>query len=404
MNGIAILPAKEHSSAYASTSVRARHAVLGDLCTALFSSMSRRDQRTRGLEYVRGLLTAPGRKSIRNLAAVLGGPAAEQRLHHFVHSSTWDWAPVRRALAQYLARVAPPQAWVVRLMVIPKAGEHSVGVDRRFFPDLGRVQNAQQAVGIWAASEELCCPVNWRLYLSAAWLDDQRRRSRASIPDGTIPETICDCAIDAYLELVERWALPVRPIVLDARGLDTSAAIRRLLVARVPLLTRITGTMPLTVADPVLTGHRADVLPAHQVMRAARHVRQPVVWRAGPRTHTCLVAAVRVLLPTTAGGTGDAGRELLLLAVSDIDQSWPTELWLTNLTAAEPAALLRLTRLDGIVDQDFTDTSDQVGVRDFTGRSFGGWHRHVTLASAAHAVAALADRAGDCAGQASHVS
>ncbi|CAM5738132.1 Transposase OS=Streptomyces microflavus OX=1919 GN=G3I39_33305 PE=4 SV=1 [Streptomyces microflavus] len=35
------------------------------------------------------LIAAEGRKSIRNIAAVLGGSATEQSLHHFVASSTW---------------------------------------------------------------------------------------------------------------------------------------------------------------------------------------------------------------------------------------------------------------------------------------------------------------------------
>ncbi len=51
---------------------------------------------------------------------------------------------------------------------------------------------------------------------------------------------------------------------------------------------------------------------------------------------------------------------------------------------------MRLARLSDRVDLDFTRTADRVGVRDFAGRSFGGWHRHITLASAAHAVAVLA--------------
>jgi hypothetical protein len=52
--------------------------------------------------------------------------------------------------------------------------------------------------------------------------------------------------------------------------------------------------------------------------------------------------------------------------------------------------LLRLTRLTQRVARDFTEIADRVGIRDFSGRSFVGWHRHVTLASAAHAVIAVA--------------
>jgi hypothetical protein len=367
--------------------------VLTELCSALFASLPRSDQRRKGVEYVRGLLGAEGRKSIRNIAALIGGQATEQSLHHFISDSTWDWAPVRLALAQYLSHIAPPQAWVVRPMVIPKAGEHSVGVGRRFCPDLGQALNAQQAVGVWAASEDISVPINWRLHLSQAWLDDDNRRNRALIPDEVDLESVGDCAVGAYLGTAARRELPTRPVVLDAREMDVAATVRKLRAAGAPLLIRISSTQRLTVSDPNLPGHSSDALPAHQIMGAARDLRRPVT---GPRhgtgggRWTSLAATVRVKAPGETGGRG----ELLLLGAGEIGQSWPTELWLTDLTSADPGSLLRMGRLIHRVDRDFTEIADRVGVRDFAGRSFTGWHRHITLASAAHAVAALSDAGG----------
>lgn len=367
------------------------HALLTELCSALFQTLPRRDQRRKGLEYVYGLLAADGRKSIRNIAALFGGQAAEQSLHHFICSSTWDWTPVRQALTQYMVRAAPPQAWVLRPMVIPKAGEHSVGVDRQFFSDVGHVRNAQQAVGVWAASEDLCSPVNWRLHLSETWLDDKKRRARAAIPDGMVGESMGDCAIDAFLELMARSDLPVRPVVLDARDLDVANVVSRLRGARVPLLARIGGSARLTVTDPALTGHHAGVLPAHHIMAAAKHLRRPAIWRDGPNSvpHTQLVSGVRVRMPDVPAAQRQA--DLTLLATAGIGEDWPAQLWLTNLTI-DPAALLRLSRLVDCVDHNFADIAEEVGVRDFAGRSYSGWHRHMTLASAAHAVSALTHR------------
>jgi SRSO17 transposase len=53
------------------------------------------------------------------------------------------------------------------------------------------------------------------------------------------------------------------------------------------------------------------------------------------------------------------------------------------------APLLRLTKLTRRVHRDFTEVGEEVGLRDFVGRSYRGWHRHITLASAAHAAAVL---------------
>ncbi|CAM5375115.1 IS701 family transposase [Streptomyces abikoensis] len=395
MSGVALYPRTAGPAVPAPACPETRDAVLAELCAALFASLPRSDQRRRGEAYVRGLLGTRGRKSIRNIAALIGGQAAEQSLHHFISSSTWDWAPVRRALAHYLARVSPPHAWVLRPMVIPKAGDNSVGVDRRFCPAVGQVLNAQEAVGVWAASAERSTPVNWRLHLSDSWLQDGLRRGQASIPDSVRPETLGECTVEAYAGMMRDWGLPLRPLVLDARDMDAPAALLRLRACGLPAMLRISHSLRLTVSGPAAAGRGAEALPAHQILGAARDMRRPVMWRDhGPArvVRTSLTAAVRVGLPALRAASVPAParrRELLLLGVGENGRRWPAELWLTDMVNVPPAALVRLGKLLDRVDRDFTEIADEVGIRDFAGRSFSGWHRHVTLASAAHAVAAL---------------
>jgi hypothetical protein len=99
---------------------------------------------------------------------------------------------------------------------------------------------------------------------------------------------------------------------------------------------------------------------------------------------------VRIPLPPQTHWSAGAG-DLTLLGLARTGQSWPDELWLTDLTTAAPATLIRLGGVAARVDQDFAEVADRVGIRDFAGRSFSGWHRHVTLASAAHAISVLTD-------------
>ncbi|MFG3549393.1 IS701 family transposase [Streptomyces sp. NPDC047725] len=367
---------------------------LTELGAALFASLPRSDQRRKGVEYLRGLLGVRGRRSIRNIAALLGGSATEQSLHHFVCSSTWDWAPVRRALARHLVSSAPPLAWVAQPMVIPKAGENSVGVDRQYVPEMGRVLNAQRAMGVWAVSEHTSVPVNWRLYLSPSWTGDVVRRRQASLPADLGPRSMGDMTLDACLETAREWGMPSRPVVLDARNMDMPTLVRRFTDSGVRFLARINSAYPLAVTDPLRLGRAPGVQPAGRLMAADREAPRPVVWRESGATsstlHTSVVSLLGVRLPQAAPAD-PAARDLCLVGIGSGPRRRVGQMWLTNMTDAPLPALVNWSRLPSRTERDFRQTADRLGIRDFAGRSYGGWHRHVTLASAAHAVSVLGD-------------
>jgi hypothetical protein len=366
---------------------------LSELSDVLFASLVRSDQRRRGNDYLRGLLRASGRRSIRNIATELGGSATEQSLHHFISSSTWDWVPVRRALARHLDDNVPPLAWVVRPMVIPKTGENSVGVERQYIPEAGQVLNAQRAVGVWAATEQTSTPVNWRLHLSPAWLDDTSRRRQAAVPADVVAQPLGESTIDACLETAG-WGPSGRPVVLDARGMDVAAMVQRFRAAGLPFLARVGSAFRLGVTDRALVSRATQPLPSGQIAAMARDRLRPVMWRdhTAAQTRYSLATAVRVRLPLdgrdAARGAARAA-DLALLGVTEDRRRLPADLWITDLVRTPPAVLVRLGRLTGRVQRNFEETADQLGIRDFTGRSYHGWHRHMTLASAAHAVAML---------------
>ncbi|UCM88844.1 IS701 family transposase [Streptomyces marincola] len=365
---------------------RAHDAALLEVGPRIFSSMPRRDQRTKAMCYVRGLLEVQGRKSIRNIATLFGGDAAEQSLHHFITSSTWDWAPVRRALAQHVEHVARPQAYVVNPLTIPKAGDTSVGVERRFVPALGQVVNAQQAVGVWAAAPDWSSPLNWRLLLPQKWLADRKRRRQAAIPESAVPESLGQCSVKAYLEMVKWYRLPIRPVVMDAREADVAAVVQRLRAVDTPMLLRVDGGLRLTVEEAAFP-RRGASMTAQQIMSMVWHLRHPGRGPGELPGAACPVVAVQTALSADGRRVGPA-EGMQLIGVAERGH-WPAELWLTDLNTTGAGELLRLVRLARRVERDLSEVADQVGIRDFSGRSYAGWHRHATLASAAHAVAVL---------------
>jgi hypothetical protein len=364
--------------------------VVAELSAALFPrTLRRKDQRWWAEQYVRGLLAADGRKSVRRIASAVGGGAAEQSLHHLIAASTWSWSPMREELARHLQDAMTPAAWVVQPMVIPKVGEHSVGVGRHLVPHPGRPDNGQQAFGLWFASEQASAPVNWRLHLPGGWLRDQERRRRAEIPDGACEETLEECAAAVVRSTLD-WGLPRRPVVLGAAGPDLGATMGLYQDAQVPLLVRVSGATAVRVSEPSLPGFGAGPLSAGRITDSVRALRRPVQWADplnGPTVaRSSLVVGVPVTLPRA--GT-DAGRPGLLIGEWSDPHRPPTEFWLTDLDRTPVPILLRLAKLARRVTRDCATTGEQVGLRDFVGRSFKGWHRHTTLASVAYAARTL---------------
>ncbi|MFE1444599.1 IS701 family transposase [Streptomyces sp. NPDC058739] len=365
-----------------------------EFCGRMLASLKRRDQRTRGEWYVSGLLTVPGRKSMRALAAVADHGAAEQSLHHFISNSSWSWHPVRQALARHLDRVLLPQAWVIDSMAIPKAGEHSVGVAESFRFDLGRVVNSQQAFGVSLANEQLSAPVNWGLNLPAEWLEDEDRRRRARIPDDVAAMSVEAGVVHTVAELADAaWGLRRRPVVLDGRTLNSLALVEQFTRRRIPFVMRVDGSTRVVGFDPVQPGAGERLFQAQQLVERGKKLSKPVVW-VDPEysiTRSLLVSGTRVTVPAVRrpGLPPLSDRALTLVGGWPMQKGRPGEVWLSNLLDVPPAALLRLGRLTRRVSKDFQEVSTRVGMRDFEGRSYAGWHRHVTLCSVAHAIMVL---------------
>ncbi|CAL9373971.1 IS701 family transposase [Streptomyces sp. enrichment culture] len=363
----------------------AQDEVLRELCAAVFGSLPRSDQRRRAEEYVRGLLCTPGRKSIRNIAAHMGGGSAtEQRLQHFVTSSTWDWRPVRAALIAWLEAAHPLSAWVVQPMPIPKSGEHSVGVGRRFDPHLGQVLRGQQSFGVWFVAPGTVTPAGWRLFLPA--------QSSGAAPGAPGGESYEESITAAVRETVGAATTSRRPVVLDVRGTDARSVMSRLPLAGLPVIARTRATTSLRVADPAMPGHGAGPRSARDILTSVTALRRPVEWHDGATGGEARVSLAAAMPVTPYAAV--TRRPLVLLGEWADPRRAPAQFWITNMCHPAPA-LLRLAKQGDRVGRAAAQYARQAGLRDFAGRSLSGWHRHLTLASVACAVGSLTGTADE---------
>uniref|UniRef100_UPI00357175C9 IS701 family transposase n=1 Tax=Streptomyces spinoverrucosus TaxID=284043 RepID=UPI00357175C9 len=352
-----------------------------EFAALLFASLRRREQRHKAQQYVCGLLVLPGRKTLRNVAAQFEGAAARQSVHHFITESSWDWMPVRHALARCVHEAFDPQAWVIRPTMIPKAGSHTIGVDEHYLPQLGQAVSGQQAVGAWLASSRCALPVGWRLVLSERWMRTPLRQ-RSSIPSGAAASTLDECVRGVVADTVAAGEVPRVPVVVDAQLADAVGLARHLGSLGLPFLVRVDPDEHLRLDTRKLPMYGGRERTAGELATNLTRL-----WRAvDPGDGPTLAAAIPVVGPRRPSSHGDT--KLLLVGEWPRDGRSGGRLWLTGSPAVSLAPVLALTRLPDVVARDFDTISEGVGMRDFAGRSFPGWHRHVTLASVAHCIAA----------------
>jgi DDE superfamily endonuclease len=359
-----------------------------EYCRQVLTSVPRADQRRWGELYVRGLLTVPGRKTITRLAE----PPADQSLQQFVNQSPWDWRPVRRQLAEVVSRVIGARALVVLPVFFPKTGDRSVGVARQYVPAQRRMLRGQAAVSAWLAGPDASCPVDWDLVLPARWVEDQRLRSRAGIPADAIARRPWDSTADMLTGLPERLGVPPLPVVLDLRNGSPLRILEVLRAQRIPYVARVDASTLLRLPGARGLVGTGRPLPAAAVA-AAPDVRTEAVSWQGPdqQRRMSQVTAVPVVLARRKpfGGSGPADAPLLLLAERTRADQHPHWYTLTDMVELPVPELVRLGKLGLRVDADHDALVDERGLTDFEGRSYRGWHHHVTLVSAAQGYEAI---------------
>ncbi|MQS06059.1 IS701 family transposase [Streptomyces alkaliphilus] len=367
----------------------------------LFGPLPRADQRRWAEVYLQSLLTTPGKKSVRRLAATVSdSPTASQSLHQFINASPWDWMPVRRELTHWVEQRLTPRAWVVDLAVMRKRGEHSCGVHRRFVPSTGRSVTCQVGIGAFLAAPGAAVPVDWRLLLSGPWTRDAALRTRARIPEHVGPRTIEQHVLSLVDALTGVSRHPSVPIVADlsttpgAPALIRGLALRnRDFVVAVPDGITISLGHHLRVHHRHSAGHRAPTLTGRSLFTGEPDDRTRIVTvpPAPGRARSLTVLTGIVHLPEASAG-GSAPRTYRMLATHPGAGRSPSRLWLTNLTHARMADLVELTRLFSGTAGSMREMERDFGLLDFEGRSYPGWHHHMTLTSAAHAFSHLHHR------------
>ena len=360
--------------------------------------------------YCAGLLLPGERKSVEPMAARVEPQrvqAAHQSLHHFVAKADWSDDAV---LAAVRARVLPSieQHGAIRALIIddtgfPKKGRHSVGVARQYCGQLGKQDNCQVAVSLSVANDHASMPIAYRLYLPQEWADDRQARAQAGVPDDVVFKTKPQIALDQLR--AAKAAGITAPIVLADAGYGNDTAFRegitKLGLGYVVGIQSTTSLWPpgkKPLPKKVWSGRGR---PTSAIRRDAEN--QPisakalaltlpqeawrrVTWREGSNTTlSSRFAAVRVR-PAHRDYEGSKPRdEEWCLIEWPPDEAEPTKYWLSTLPAKiSRRALVNTAKLRWRIERDYQDLKQELGLGQYEGRGWRGFHHHATLCIAAY--------------------
>jgi SRSO17 transposase len=381
---------------------------LESFAAEVLAPLPRVDQRVKGQSYLRGLLLDGQRKSMQPMAARLG--VDHQGLQQFVTSSTWDVTAVRERVAVRAVDVIVPVAWVIDDTGFPKDGAGSPCVARQYSGTLGKVGNCQIGVSVHAVTDTASCPLDWRLYVPASWDDDgaepddvagvRARRVRAGVGPGEHHRSKWVMAVEMLDELAA-WGLRP-PVIASDAGYGDNAWFRAALTERdLSYIVQVKGACTAhpvgTVPELIDYGGlgprpkpRYRTAPASLtslVLAAGRDAAQTVTWREGSKgslTSQFVFLRIRVAGRRPVRDSDGSLPPSWLIAEWPDDESEPVKYWLSNLPAdTDPADLVRLGKIRWRIEHDYRELKTGLGLDHFEGRSWTGWHRHVTLVTAA---------------------
>jgi len=380
-----------------------------------FASLVRRAESRETLErYTTGLLADLPRKTASEMGRALPGTNG-QRLQEFLTRTAWDPGAMDHMRVQHMVAHASVGEGVQVLddTGLPKKGTHSVGVARQYSGTLGRVDNCQVLVTTHYVDRVFDWPITARLYLPEGWALNPERRARAQVSQDICFWTKGQIA----LELVDRGldaGVPTHAVVADAGYGDQPPLLDGLERRQLPYLVGVASSVRFRRVEevdqdlgaavspppyqgrgrPRRTQRLEERIPSHEagelVEQLPEQSWQTIAWRTG--TKGALVKQATRLRVYRVGYRGaPVASQGWLLGERPLPghQGEAKYYFAWHLDALDVEGLLELAHCRWIVERFYQDAKGELGLDDYEGRRWHGFHRHVALVMLAHCYLAL---------------
>ena len=376
----------------------------------LASAAGHEDRHAPLKDYCKGLLLPGERKSIEPMAARLNPDnvqATRQSLHHLVAKACWSDSAlldhVRQQVLPAMQKHGPMVAWIVDDTGFPKKGQHSVGVTRQYCGQVGKQENCRVAVSLSLATWDSSLPIGYRLYLPKDWAEDTARRKKAEVPKEVEFQTKPAIALDqiraAMAANVERGIVladAAYGMNTDFREELTRLELQYMVGVQSSMTVWEPGKQPLPAKSrgkmgrpPRYLQRTADHHPVsvkQLAMSLPSNVFKEITWREGTeRKLRSRFAAVRIRPAHRDYEKAEPHAEEWLLLEWPRGEAEPTKYWISTLPSDTALkALVKMAKHRWIIERDYQELKQELGLGHFEGRNWRGFHHHATLCIAAY--------------------
>jgi len=325
-----------------------------------------------------------------------------QSLHHIVAHAPWSdndiLAAVRRYVVPAIEEQGPIVAWIADDTGLVKKGMHSVGVARQYCGQVGKQENCRVAVSLSISTMKASLPIAWRLYLPEIWIDDQERRKATGVPEEVGFQTKPEIALEQIRTAIHQQ-IPLAPVLADP-GYGNDWKFRDGVTAlELPYVMGVQSSLRVwKPGQAPLPKHKWNRIgrPTKLLLRDQRHkplsVRElaiglplsawkNVAWREGTRKPLrSRFAALRVRPAHRDYWRSEPRAEEWLLIEWPSQEGAPTKYWLSTLPAETKLRdLVRLAKHRWIIERDYEELKQELGLGHYEGRGWRGFHHHAAL-------------------------
>ena len=357
--------------------------------------LPRAEQRESFATYAFGILGDAERKSVEPIAARATADAEEvsrthDRLLHFIRESPWDDHRVRREAARYVIEALEKRervtTWVIDDTGFLKQGRHSPGVQRQYTGSAGKIANCQLGVSLTIATATEQVPIDFRLYLPESWTADAKRRKRARIPESITFKSKVELAIDMISSAVDD-GIPGDVVLADA-FFGRSAEFRNTVeILGFDYAVAVDADKKVWLVDAAGNRRGDDIRVDDLGKSVDRGAFRRLTWREGTRRKMSSRFLFRRVKVANAGDLdADSTAPVWLVIEWAEGDREPKKFVLTNLRRRmTKKEIVRIIKERWKTERAYEELKGELGLDHFEGRSFLGWHHHVSVVLSCYA-------------------